>query len=261
MSAVPAMAVDLSGRRALVTGGGTGIGQQLAGTLALAGAEVVICGRRPGPLAEAAAEIAAAGGAVSAVEADVTSEADLQRLAAAGPVDILVNNAGYGRIGPWTEVTMDGWHDVLAVNLDAPFRLAQLLVPPMVERGWGRVVNIASVYGTVTGNPYMYPQFEWDNCAYVTSKHALLGLSKYLAVRTGGTGVTVNAISPGMFPLTEANRDRSPEESLRRLRQFTPEGRTGEVRELASALLFLVSPDSTFVTGQNVVVDGGWTLW
>lgn len=261
MSAVPPMAAGLAGRRALVTGGGTGIGQQLARTLALAGADVVICGRRSGPLAEAAAEIAALGGAVTAVEADVTSEDDLQRLAAAGPVDILVNNAGYGRIGPWTEVTMDGWRDVLAVNLDAPFRLSQLLVPPMVERGWGRVVNIASVYGMVTGNPYMYPQFEWDNCAYVTSKHALLGLSKYLAVRTGGTGVTVNAISPGMFPFTEANRDRSSAESLDRLRQFTPEGRTGEVRELASALLFLVSPDSTFVTGQNIVVDGGWTLW
>lgn len=251
----------LSGRRALVTGGGTGIGRQLAQTLALAGADVVICGRRPAPLEEAAAEIIDLGGAVSALAADVTSEDDLARIAAAGPFDILVNNAGYGRIEPWTEVTPQSWHDVLAVNLDAPFRLSQLLVPPMVRRGWGRVVNIASVYGMVTGNPYMYPDFEWDNCAYVTSKHALIGLSKYLAARTGGTGVTVNAISPGMFPFTEANRDRSPEESLRRLRQFTPEGRAGDVRELASALLFLVSPDSTFVTGQNIAVDGGWTLW
>jgi NAD(P)-dependent dehydrogenase (short-subunit alcohol dehydrogenase family) len=254
-------ATGLSGRRALVTGGGTGIGRQLAQTLALAGADVVICGRRPASLEEAVNGIADLGGAVSAVTADVTSEDDLARIAAAGPFDILVNNAGYGRIEPWTEVTPESWHDVMAVNLDAPFRLSQLLVPPMVERGWGRVVNIASVYGMMTGNPYMYPDFEWDNCAYVTSKHALLGLSKYLAVRTGGTGVTVNAISPGMFPFTEANRDRSPEESLRRLRQFTPEGRTGEVRELASALLFLVAPDSTFVTGQNIAVDGGWTLW
>ena len=250
-----------AGRRALVTGGGTGIGRQLAKTLALAGADVVICGRRLAPLEEAAAEITGLGGAVRAVAADVTSEDDLARIAAAGPFDILVNNAGYGRIEPWTEITPESWHDVLAVNLDAPFRLSQLLVPPMVQRGWGRVVNIAAVYGMVTGNPYMYPDFEWDNCAYVTSKHALIGLSKYLAVRTGGTGVTVNTISPGMFPFTEANRERSPEESLRRLRQFTPEGRTGEVRELASALLFLVSPDSTFVTGQNIAVDGGWTLW
>ena len=176
----------LSERRALVTGGGTGIGRQLAQTLALAGAEVVICGRRLAPLEEAVTEIASLGGAVSALAADVTSEDDLARIAAAGPFDILVNNAGYGRIEPWTEVTPESWHDVLAVNLDAPFRLSQLLVPPMVQRGWGRVVNIASVYGMVTGNPYMYPDFEWDNCAYVTSKHALIGLSKYLAVVPAG---------------------------------------------------------------------------
>lgn len=254
---------SLLGRLALVTGGGTGIGREFAQTLAVAGARVVICGRRPAPLEQAAAEISALGrGEVSAVAADVASEADVQRLAAAvGPVDILVNNAGYGRIGPWTEVTPEGWREVMAVNVDAPFRLSQLLVPGMIERGWGRVVNVASVYGMVVGNPYMYTQFDWDSPAYVTSKHALVGLSKYLAVRTGGTGVTVNAISPGMFPLTEANRDRSPPESLRRLSEFTPEGRTGDIRELASALLFLVSPDSTFITGQNIVVDGGWTLW
>ncbi len=254
---------DLSGRRALVTGGGTGIGRQFTQSLARAGADVVICGRRPGPVEQSAAEITALGGGiVSAAAADVTSETDIQRLAAAaGPVDILVNNAGYARIGPWTGVTPESWREVMAVNVDAPFRLSQLLVPGMVERGWGRVVNIASVYGIVVGNPYMYTQFEWDSPAYVTSKHALIGLSKYLAVRTGGTGVTVNAISPGMFPFTDANRDLIDAESRRRLSQFTPEGRTAEVGELASALLFLVSPDSAFVTGQNIVVDGGWTLW
>lgn len=107
----------------------------------------------------------------------------------------------------------------------------------------------------------MYTQFDWDAPAYVASKHAVIGLTKYLGVRTGGTGVTVNTISPGMFPFTQANRDVMPPETLGRINQFTPEGRVGEVRELASALLFLVSPDSTFVTGQNIVVDGGWTLW
>jgi gluconate 5-dehydrogenase len=257
------METSLAGKRALVTGGGTGIGRQFAQTLALAGAQVLICGRREAPLERAAAEISArGGGSVSAAPADVASEDDVQRLAAtAGAVDILVNNAGYGRIGPWTEVTPKEWREVMAVNVDAPFRLSQLLVPGMIERGWGRVINVASVYGIVVGNPYMYTQFEWDSPAYVTSKHAVIGLSKYLAVRTGGTGVTVNAISPGMFPLTEANRDHSSAESLRRLGEFTPEGRPGEVHELASALLFLASPDSTFVTGQNIVVDGGWTLW
>lgn len=257
------MEPSLLGRRALVTGGGTGIGREFARALALAGAEVVICGRRTEPLQRAAAEIGAPGSAsVIAVTADVTSEADAQRLASAvAPVDILVNNAGYSRIGKWTDVSPQAWREVMAVNVDAPFRLSQLLVPGMIGRSWGRVVNVASVYGIVVGNPYMYPQLDWDSPAYVTAKHALIGLSKYLAVRTGGTGVTVNAISPGMFPDTDANRDRSSAESLRRLSEFTPAGRTGEVRELASALLFLVSADSAFVTGQNIVVDGGWTLW
>jgi NAD(P)-dependent dehydrogenase (short-subunit alcohol dehydrogenase family) len=256
------MQIDLSGRRALVTGGGTGIGRQFTESLAGAGAHVVICGRRPEPLQQAAAEITAAGGAATAVVADVSIEDDLQRLAeAAGPVDVLVNNAGYGKLGPWTEVTPPQWREVMAVNVDAPFRLAQLLVPGMIERGWGRVVNISSVYGMVTGNPYFYPDFDWDSPAYVTSKHALIGLSKYLAARTGDTGVTVNTISPGMFPYTEANRDHISAESLRRLNEGTPARRPGDVKDLASALLFLASPESSFVTGQNVVVDGGWTLW
>lgn len=256
------MQIDLSGCRALVTGGGTGIGRQFTESLAAAGAHVVICGRRPEPLEQAAAEIAAAGGAATAVVADVSIEEDLRRLAeTAGPVDVLVNNAGYGKLGPWTEVTPQEWREVMAVNVDAPFRLAQLLVPGMIERGWGRVINISSVYGLVTGNPHYYPDFDWDSPAYVTSKHALIGLSKYLAARTGDTGVTVNTISPGMFPYTEANRDRISEESLRRLREGTPARRPGEVQDLSSALLFLASPDSSFVTGQNIVVDGGWTLW
>jgi NAD(P)-dependent dehydrogenase (short-subunit alcohol dehydrogenase family) len=95
----------------------------------------------------------------------------------------------------------------------------------------------------------------------VTSKHAVIGLSKYLAGRTARTGVTVNTISPGMFPDTEANRVHSSDESRRRVCAFTPMGRTGDVADLSSALMFLVSPDSSFVTGQNVIVDGGWTLW
>jgi gluconate 5-dehydrogenase len=253
---------DLAGRRALVTGGGTGIGEQFARTLAGAGATVVICGRRLEPLQAAAAAINASGGEVVPVQADVTSEEDVRRLAAeAGAVDILVNNAGGGKRKPWAEVTSDDWREVMALNLDAPFRLAQLFVPPMIERGWGRVVNVSSVYGVVTGNPWFYPQMDWDSVSYVTSKHAVIGLSKYLAGRTARTGVTVNTISPGMFPDTEANLPHSSEESRRRVCDFTPVGRTGDVADLSSALLFLVSPESSFVTGQNVIVDGGWTIW
>jgi NAD(P)-dependent dehydrogenase (short-subunit alcohol dehydrogenase family) len=252
----------LAGRRALVTGGGTGIGLQFAETLARHGASVVICGRRPDPLEQAVESIASMGGTISAVAADVTDEADRQRLVSeAGTIDILVNNAGGGRLGPWTEVTLDDWHAVMSLNVEAPFRLCQMLVPAMIERGWGRVVNIGSVYGVVTGNPYFYPDFDWDSPAYVTSKHALIGLSKYLGVRTASTGVTVNTLSPGMFPDTEANRDHISAESRDRLNRFTPLKRAGQVPDLGSALLYLVSPESGFVTAQNVVVDGGWTSW
>jgi NAD(P)-dependent dehydrogenase (short-subunit alcohol dehydrogenase family) len=262
----------LSGRRALVTGGGTGIGLQFAETLAGLGASVVICGRRAEPLESAASAIATrsigarsiGGGTepVVPIPADVTSEEDRQRLVRrAGEIDILVNNAGYARLGPWETVPVGEWREVMNVNVEAPFCLAQLLVPSMIERGWGRVVNVASVYGMVAGNPYFYPDFDWDAASYVTSKHALIGLTKYLAIRTGGTGVTVNALSPGMFPDTEANRDMCSAESRRRLGMFTPERRTGDVEDLSSALTFLISPASGFVTGQNIVVDGGWTIW
>jgi NAD(P)-dependent dehydrogenase (short-subunit alcohol dehydrogenase family) len=262
LNATPPAPGALSGRHALVTGGATGIGRQFAESLAQSGASVVICGRRLAPLEDTAQSIRSAGGIVGVIGADVTCEDDVLRLASeAGPVDILVNNAGYGRQGSWTKVTRDDWREVMAVNVEAPFRLAQVFVPPMIKRGWGRVVNVSSVYGLVVGNPYFYPDFDWDAAPYVTSKHALIGLSKYLAARTGGSGVTVNTISPGMFPDTEANRDHISAESRRRLSEFTPVGRVGEVSDLSSALLYLVSPDSSFVTGQNIVVDGGWTIW
>jgi NAD(P)-dependent dehydrogenase (short-subunit alcohol dehydrogenase family) len=257
----PAVGSPLAGKTALVTGGGTGIGRAFAQALSDHGAEVVICGRRPGPLETVAAELRSLGRAVTTVRCDLTVEDDLRSLVeAAGPVDILVNNAGYGLQAPWTEVSLGEWREVMAVNVEAPLRLAQLLVPAMIERHWGRVVNISSVYGIVVGNPYFY-DFDWDAASYVTSKHALIGLSKYLAVRTGGTGVTVNTLSPGMFPYTEANIDLVTAEGLEKTSSFTPMKRVGDVRDLRSALLFLVSPESSFVTGQNIVVDGGWTIW
>jgi NAD(P)-dependent dehydrogenase (short-subunit alcohol dehydrogenase family) len=257
----PTASQPLKGKTALVTGGGTGIGRAFAEALSEQGAEVVICGRRADLLEKVASELRSSGGTVIPVACDLTKEDDLSSLvAASGDVDIVVNNAGYGLQAPWTEVSLYEWREVMAINVDAPFRLAQLLVPAMIERQWGRVVNISSVYGVLAGNPNLY-DFDWDACSYVTSKHALIGLSKYLAVRTGGTGVTVNTISPGMFPYTEANIGYVTAEAIERTSRWTPVKRVGQVKDLRSALLFLVSPDSSFVTGQNIVVDGGWTIW
>ena len=251
----------LDGKTALVTGGGTGIGRAFADVLSEQGAKVAICGRRAGPLEKVADELRSLDREVTPVRCDLTDEDDLQELvAAAGDIDILVNNAGYGIQAPWTDVSLSDWREVMAVNVEAPLRLAQLFVPGMIERGWGRVVNISSVYGIVAANPGLY-DFDWDAASYVTSKHALVGLSKHLAVRTGGTGVTVNTLSPGMFPYTEANIDVITPEGIERTNKLTPLKRVGDVRDLRSAIMFLVSPESSFVTGQNIVVDGGWTTW
>ncbi|MFE4663568.1 SDR family NAD(P)-dependent oxidoreductase [Streptomyces sp. NPDC056716] len=250
---------DLTGRRALVTGGGDGLGRQLTEALVDAGATVTICGRRPEPLERTAAELDP--GTVTPIRADVTDPADVDALvAAAGPVDILVNNAGLAHRAPWPEVTQQDWRQIMTLNVEAPFRLCQKLVPGMAERGWGRVVNVASVYGLVAGDASRYPGVGLDIASYFASKHGLIGLTKFLAAQLGPTGVTVNALCPGMFP-SPANDDALSDEVSTALSAGTPAGRLGTDRELRSALLFLTAPASSFVTGQSVVVDGGWTLW
>jgi NAD(P)-dependent dehydrogenase (short-subunit alcohol dehydrogenase family) len=198
---------------------------------------------------------------VQVIAADVTDEESLQQLrAAAGRIDVLVNNAGVARLQPWTTISMDEWRDMMAVNLEAPFRLCQLFVPPMVDRGWGRVVNIGSVYGVISGDPRNYPGSEWDLPAYIVSKHALLGMTRHLATRLARQGVCVNMISPGMF-LTEGNENRLPGPVRTKLSDATPMGRLGGDDDLKAAVVLLASEGAAFISGQNIVVDGGWTLW
>ncbi|MBB4662405.1 SDR family NAD(P)-dependent oxidoreductase [Conexibacter arvalis] len=250
---------DLTGCQALVTGGGTGIGRALASALLDAGANVTICGRRADPLEDAVAALGERG-EIRAVRCDVTSEADVQRLVAAvGAVDILVNNAGYARPEAWDDVTLEQWRDVMSVNVEGPMRLCQLLMPAMMRRGWGRVVNVASLYATLAGDPARYPGRGIDIASYVASKHAVLGLTRHLAVVGGPAGVTVNALSPGMLPGTQ-DPPMSPE-VVAALAAGAPVGRVGVEDDMRSALLFLASRESGFVTGQNVVVDGGWSVW
>lgn len=254
--------LSLEGLRALVTGAGTGLGKQMALGLAEAGAGLVICGRRRAKLEETAAEAAAFGVDVNVIPTDVTVEADVQALVArAGRIDILVNNAGAGDLlKPWTDVTLEEWRSVMALNLDAPFRLIQLFAPPMMERRWGRIVNISSIYGIVGADPSRYPGTGWDIPAYFASKFGLNGVTHYLAPRLAPSGVTINSLCPGMFAseqtenmLSEAVRDR--------LIDGTPMKRMGGCDDLKGAVVFLASPSSAFVTGQNIVVDGGWTVW
>jgi gluconate 5-dehydrogenase len=233
----------------------------MALALAEAGADVVVCGRRQEPLESCAAEARTFGIAAQPISADVTREADLQELkAGAGQIDILVNNAGGGELKPWQEVSMADWRRITAVNLDAPFRLIQLFAPPMMQRGWGRIINISSVYGLVGGNPARYPGMEWDNAPYFASKHGLQGITHYFGARLAPFGVCVNSICPGMFPNTENNRGLTPAVEAS-LIDGTPMRRVGGDNDLKAAVVFLASPGASFITGQSVVVDGGWTVW
>jgi NAD(P)-dependent dehydrogenase (short-subunit alcohol dehydrogenase family) len=253
--------LDLSGKHALVTGGGTGLGRCMSEALAEAGARLTICGRREQPLQKVCASLTAAGRNARYVVCDVTSESDRQRLRTeTGDVDILVNNAALGERKPWLEVTLEEWRAILTLNLEAPFRLSQLFVPAMVAAKWGRLINVSSIYGLIAGDPALYGEWGVDLASYVASKHGLIGLTKHLAVMLGATGVTVNALCPGMFPNTEQNAANASG-LVAGLEARTPVKRVGNDEDLRAAIVYLASPGASFYTGQSLIVDGGWTSW
>jgi len=253
--------LSLAGKTALVTGGGGGLGKQMALALAEAGADLVLVGRRRELLEQTATEVETS---ATVVPGDVTSEETLAELAGlAGDVDILVNNAGLAIYHkPWLEQTTGDWNETMAVNVIAPFRLCQVFAPSMVSRGWGRIINISSIYGILGVDTRRYASLgDFDVPAYASSKHALIGLTRYLGCRLATTGVTVNSLSPGMFPGTEQNADMTESELLFQLSHGAPMERVGVTDDLGAAVVFLASPGAKFVTGQNLVVDGGWSVW
>lgn len=256
--------LSLVGRRALVTGGGGGLGRQITLGLAEAGAEVVVCGRRADALERTVTLVREAGGSALARPADITVEPDIQRLLAqAGEVDILVNNAGAAPNQRWTDVPLEEWRAVFAVNVDAMFRLIQVFAPAMMARDWGRIINIASVYGKMGGNPALYPGLDWDVPSYFASKHAVHGITHYLAPRLAPHGVTINSLSPGGFAGSEMNEasGMGSDAMLQAFRAAVPMARMGQGPDIQTAAVFLASPGAAYVTGHDLVVDGGWTIW
>lgn len=259
--------LSLDGKHALITGGSRGLGRAIAIAYADAGASVVICARRGDLLDETAGVIRDRGGHVDTVVADVTSEHDVQVLrAAAGAVDILVNNAAMFPSHPWETVPLGSWQEVFALNLFAPFRLCQVFAPGMIERGWGRIVNIASVYGRMGPKWQLYPD-TWGPSSYFASKHGVHGITHYLAPRLARHGVTINSLSPGGV-ITGDQRiglDAMGEERIRKADQFAltevQMGRTGDADDYVGPAVFLASPAARYVTGQDLVVDGGWSSW
>ncbi len=244
---------DLSGRTAVVVGGTSGIGRALAIGLADAGADVVSTGRRPALVDEVAGDIEARGRRTLRVTADVTDRGSLERLrdgclAQFGAIDILVCAAGVTKRVPTLDMADTDWDAVMATNLTGTLNACRVFGAVMIERGSGRIVNVASLSS-------MLGFFEV--AAYTASKAAVAGLTRALAVEWAPRGVTVNAIAPGVF-LTALNTFAVNTPRGEELRMRTPMRRFGRVEELVGATVFLASDAATFVTGHVLAVDGGF---
>ena len=251
--------VNLSGRSALVTGGGRGLGKEMARILARAGADVMICSRTEAQLRSTARELAEdTGGRIEWVVADTARREEAARLVAAtnerlGKVDILISNAGHNVPQAVDQIRDEDWDYLLELNLSSSMALTRAAAPGMKERKWGRVIYISSVmaFGS-TG----------DRVAYSTTKAALNGMVKANALYLGQFGVTVNCLAPGPF-MTDMPMTILSEEQKKRFADRTAVGRWGQPAELGPAALLLASDAGSYITASIFVVDGGVTarMW
>ncbi|MGP4061011.1 SDR family oxidoreductase [Halobacillus sp. H74] len=246
---------DLTGKVALVTGGGRGLGKQIAEGLAESGAHVVVCSRKVEACQEVSEQLKRIGVDSLAFECDVTNPDSMQKVVDQtvehfGRIDILINNSGATWGAPVEEMPLEAWQKVFNVNVTGTFLMSQMVGKVMLEQGSGKIVNISSVAGMKGSDPkYM------DTIGYNSSKGAVLTFTKDLAVKWGPRGIHVNAIAPGFFPtkMSKALMDKGEEAFL----QGTPLRKFGSEDDLKGAAIFLSSAASNHVTGDVVIVDGG----
>ena len=251
--------MNLEGRVSVVTGGATGIGNQMATGLAEAGSNVVICSRKLEPCEQAAQKLEKLGVTALALACDVTRVDQVEAMKDAvmrkfGRVDVLVNNAGRAWIAPPEDTPLDGWQKVLDLNITAPFICAQVLGREMIKAQRGRIINIASVAGLVGRDATTY-----NSIAYCASKGALVNFTRDLAVKWAPHNIRVNAICPGFFvtPLNE----KLLEQSMQTVVRGIPLGHTGGPDDLKGIVVLLASDASNFMTGAIIPVDGGAVAW
>jgi NAD(P)-dependent dehydrogenase (short-subunit alcohol dehydrogenase family) len=248
---------NLEGKVAIVTGGGRGLGEQIARGLAESGANVVVCSRKIEACEEAAHKLAEYGAQTLALACDITNQDDVNRVVEEtkkkfGHIDILINNSGISWGAPVEEYPIDRFNQVLQVNVTGLFMMTQAVGQEMKKRNYGRIINIASVAGLFGQDPRVL-----NAVGYSASKGAVISLTKDLAVKWAPHGITVNALAPGFFPsrMASAVIDRAKDVIL----QGVPMGRVGGEDDLKGAALFFASDASKYVTGQVLAVDGGVT--
>lgn len=251
---------DLTGKVAIVTGAGSGLGVTFAEGLAEAGAKVVCSGRRMDNIQKTAQKLQDAGLEAIAIQADVADETSVENLVKEtldryGRVDILVNNAGVANVGPPESVPLSEWKHVVDVNLTGVFLCSQVVARAMIEaRNGGSIINIASILGAGASEPSAAT-------AYAATKGGVVNLTRDLAVHWAPHNIRVNAIGPAYFPSEMTAGLMDLPEVVAEIERRTPAGRMGRPEELKGPAIFLASDAASYVTGDILYVDGGWTAW
>jgi NAD(P)-dependent dehydrogenase (short-subunit alcohol dehydrogenase family) len=250
---------DLSGRVSVVTGGATGLGLQMATALAEAGSNIVVCSRKLENCEEAAAGLEKLGVKALGLAADVTKPDQVEAVRDAtmkkfGRVDVLINNAGKAWVAPVEQMPLDRWHQIMELNVAAPFLCSQIFGREMVKAKRGKIINIASIAGLQGRDPRAY-----DSIVYSTSKGAVVNFTRDLAIKWASHNIQVNCICPGFFvtPINQKLFERNPGPILEEI----PLGRTGGDSDLKGIAVLLASDASNFMTGAIIPVDGGTIAW